>query len=223
MSNTDSELVEGYADYWNAEKKFGFAYVGSYREKVFFHLSNQRVVDGTPEEPVITSRRPDVEFHWSRLNRGATMLVMRVARGPKGLRATVWGVKPKRTWLEELPFHQTAFARYEGGEINFSYSHNPHGRPHREVIGRLTTPVTVALKEPGVVRMAFSYEIRDGHYGGVKAHEERTFELTLGNTLRSKELPYGRYAMDIYLPLPHGEGEWLHLVFNPEWNWEEIN
>jgi hypothetical protein len=217
-SNT---TVEGYVDYWNAERKFGFAYVRG--KKVFIHLSNYCEVEGTPEEPVLTGRRCNKEFHWNRLNRNPTMLVMRVAESPKGLRAIAWGVKPQRSWLEELAFHQLLGRWYSDGEINFRYGREPGGRhPHREVIGRLTAPVEMKLAGPGVVEMKLCYEIHDGHYGGVKDHEARTFRLDNNNALRCKELPHGRYAMDIHLPLPHGASEWLHLVFYPTWHWEEI-
>lgn len=222
MSNiSQHDLVEGYVDYWNAEKKFGFAYVGSLREKVFFHLSNYREVEGSPEEPTLTNRRCAEEFYWNRLS-NPTMLVMRVAQGPKGLRATEWGAKPKRTWLEDLVFNQFLGRWYKDGEVNFRYGREPGGRhPHREVIARLTAPVKVCQQKAGTVTMSLSYEVHDGHYGGIKGHDEKTFELTENNTMCCKELPHGRYAMDIYLPLPHGASEWVHIVFYPDWQWDD--
>jgi hypothetical protein len=220
-SNITGQTVIGRVDYWNKDKKFGFAYAG--HERVFFHLSNRREVEGTPEDPVLTRRRSQEDFFWSprhmRLNN--SRIIMQIVSSPKGPKAQAWGVCPERTWLEKLVL-EGWLSVFKDGEINLRYSRQPNGRTHREVIGRLTEPVGLKLNGPDSVTMTLQYDRYSNRYAEPDSHEEMILELSPDNVVQNpKSLPYGRYGLNVYVDVPCGAGEWLYIVFNHEWIWDK--
>lgn len=165
MASTDSNtIVQGQVRFYNAEKKFGFVEVSG--QRVFFHLSACREVDGTPEEPEFSNRPSDKAPSWWRGMRYPEEIILRVVAGHKGPMAAVWGYRPKRNWLESLQY----FGRlndYPGGCITLQWSKREYGRVHRTVDGRLqTTPTlepTGGPEDPW--RLTLEYDVYDGMCG----------------------------------------------------------
>jgi hypothetical protein len=210
-----NDTVIGWIDYYNSDKKFGFAYAGS--DRVFFHLSACREVEGTPEVPVLTDRRNSEAPTWYRGSRHAEQIVLRVVPGTKGPMALVWGHLPKRTWLEKM-LHWKTLTAFDHGEVNILYSTHQRGRSHREVIGRMTQAPTLEPGDPW--RLTIKFDYYQNHYSGRSGEKVLTFELRPYEAFPSKSRPED-CAMDIYIPSSADNGEWAHIVFCPNWSWPD--
>jgi hypothetical protein len=180
MLSTTSNIVQGSVRFYNAEKNFGFVEVSG--QRVFFHLSACREVDGTPEEPVFSERHSDKAPTWWKGMRYPETIILRVVAGPKGPMAAVWGYRPKRNWLQTLQ-HQAALASYADGHVQISWSRREYGPAHRELIGRFTAaPILEQTGDPDEDpwRLTLEFDAYDGPYRQYSAPSgmvQQTFNL----------------------------------------------
>ncbi|HVQ45064.1 MAG TPA: hypothetical protein VMT30_08990 [Candidatus Saccharimonadia bacterium] len=217
MSNdrttAQSDIMEGYIDHYDPEKNFGFACVG--RQRVFFHLSAQREVEGTPEEPIFTNRPSTEPPSWYKRMREPTRIIMRLTESPKGLKAQVWGIRPKRTWLENLVHYRT-LTGYDGFEVELRYSRNGYrSQAHRKVLGRLTAEPELVLHDAENATLTIQFDQYRDHYSEpVERSVRHSFKLRRYDAHPyGDDLPHGRYVVDV----PEGAGECVSIVFSPHW------
>lgn len=210
--NTD--ITRGTVQFYDAEKQFGFVEV--YRDRVFFHQSACRVVEGTPEEPVFTGQVNSLAPVWWRGMRRPPEIILKVVEGSKGPKAAVWGYRPTRTWLEEL-LYRNQFSYYANGHIELRWSEHYRSRAYRQLTARLTE---IPLLQPGEPwTLTLEYDAYDGPYRTYGPPTRRERKVVLldqhGAHLRSG-LPHGRMSLEVYMP---DEDELMTVTFNPHSNW----
>lgn len=208
-----NDLLDATVTYYNEDKGFGFAEARG--QRIFFHQSACREVEGTLEEPQFTTRHSDRKPAWWKGCQYPEQIILRATTSPKGLKASVWGIRPKRTWVENLD-HFGTLCQYGGGHVEIRYGERPFGRSLRESHGKFTAE-PVLSRNGDQWTLSLSYSAYDGlyrWYGEPSGHVDLRFDLTGASPCKS--LPYGRYAMDVYLP---EKKEWAHIVFYPPGQW----
>lgn len=209
---TDSAIVRGTVQFYDAEKKFGFVEVG--RDRVFFHQSACRVVEGTPEEPVFTNRKNDQAPVWWKGIRRPSEIILRLVRGSRGLKAAVWGYRPTRTWLEEL-LHWNRLAQYADGHIEMRWSQRYRGRAYSEMTARL---IGTPLLQPGDPwKLGLEYDVYDGAFRTYSPPTRREQNVVLLNQYDAQMREHGeRMSIEIYSP---DADEWMTITFYPHSWW----
>lgn len=208
----NTSTIRARVDYYDHDKGFGFA-ITTNGQRVFFHQSGCCVVEGTPEEPILTGKPSTEAPRWSRrCSYPSDIIISKVVSGARGPKAVAWGIVPVRTWLEELEFYGT-LDKYEGGRVTIGYSRYDHGRFHRKSEGTLLATPQLTPGDPWSLRLVYdAHEAKTGEYPKAVGRIERTF--TLEDARSDKQLPYGRYAMNVCVSLG-GRDEWAHIVFYP--------
>lgn len=211
MTPTSNNQFTAYVDHFNADKGFGFA-VGPGGQKVFFHMSACRLM----ENGRFTDRRSDEQPKWSRGCRYPSKIIVQVAAGPKGLKATRWGHTPTWHWMDELHDSNT-FASFAGGHVEITYSDRQFGHVTRESKGPLNAAPELTRADDAGWWLQFSYTLYEGdsgRYGDPTGTAD--FEFAMADASQCKPLSSGKYALDVRL----GERNWAHVVFFPQGWWK---
>lgn len=111
-------VVTGTVLWYNESKGYGVAQVtidGTAKE-VFFHKNKARMVTGTADDPQLLST-PKEQYVTGKPPRPSE-IVMIVEEGHKGLRATAWGIRPKRDWRADAINLEDGFQRFVGGTVS---------------------------------------------------------------------------------------------------------
>ncbi len=154
-THTPDTVFVGQVTFWNAEKGFGFAEI-TYDDPlrwttVFFREEKCRRVTGTADEPVLTNETADssAESYPRTRGRSPSRLVMRVVQDKKGLRATAWGIVPKRDWIADLN-NSGQFNYYLGGKVSSWFFRGQEGYIDGtlEDIELTPTQLTVHIRNP---------------------------------------------------------------------------
>jgi hypothetical protein len=206
MSNTtQQQVLVGHVHRYDPAKKFGFAYFANLGD-VFFHIGNQRVVAGSFEQPVITNRPCREVPHWYRGMSETPRIVARVAEGPKGLKATAWGIPPQRDWFYDLTTRRVLDRYQAGNYVSLDYSGVPYPRrPNRGLSGRLTGSVELPVRVEGKrqLTLAFEFELtrrsrRYNHSEPASGIERVSLWLEDDNVRPEPEdLPANRYTLAV--------------------------
>lgn len=204
---SENEMKKGVVATFNEERKFGFAEVG--RDRVFFHMANCRVVEGTPENPIFTQQRsteePRPAFGPHRSQFPSDIIAV-IEDGPKGKFAKVWGYAPKRTWLEDLEFHGR-FQAYVKGEMSIM---RKACRGRFDSMSEKAILQEISFKDGKLTIIRDHRELKDdqrGFYSHLSGGVEETFDMEFASNMK---LPYGRLGIKIH----QGQLE-IWLIFYP--------
>ncbi|HEY6737015.1 MAG TPA: hypothetical protein VI322_04850 [Candidatus Saccharimonadia bacterium] len=131
--------VTGLVQYFDADKRFGFAAVTQTDRgprQVFFHVRNGRQVIGNYFQPTLTSCPAQYRIPDPRRTRPGTELVMVIESGEdRRDQAVAWGIRPRRTWYDTM-LNERTLTQYLGGLVRIS-EQRP-GQPYRWILaGRL--------------------------------------------------------------------------------------
>ena len=215
MTNNTNPVV-GWIEFYDRDKQFGFASLVGSSQQVFFHQSNCREVEGTPEEPILTNCPSDQQPRWFRRTQRIERIVLRVVQDHKGPRAAVWGFVPVRTWLEEL-LHFDMLKRYEGGIVSITHGDRCGGHGHLAHIeqGRLMNAPQLEPGDPWVLSLEYRVEEMQDRIAAIlelRPLNRRTIFISFGleEAFPSKRMPHGCYAMDVW---DEPEEAWARIVF----------
>lgn len=111
-------VVIGTVLWFNETKGYGVAQtiITGVAKEIFFHKNASRVVIGTADEPQLLNTFKE-QYVTAKPPRPSE-IAMIVEEGPKGLRATAWGIRPKRDWRADAINLENGFQRFVGGTVS---------------------------------------------------------------------------------------------------------
>jgi hypothetical protein len=185
------ELVEGYVTKWFSKRGFGFFSSPSLSGGIFFHVSRFREVTGTPENPVITDKKDAVPTYIRAGGKYPTLVVFEVRQGNKGLEAVRWGLKPERTWIEDLVHYKTLSPYLKGRICIIRVPPNQQWEEEEaDVLG-------LALKDKILTVIRNNRKVQRGKYAPTETIPNgfitEEFDLEWSRPI---DMPYGRFRIE---------------------------